>query len=302
MNTPFQITARHGLAILLSASLLSQPGCAPVESSGASQGTGSSTGLLQSSRAPDPSHFSAEQLDALLAPIALYPDVLPMPMLTATTYPEQIVEAERWSASNRGLSGERVAEELKPLPWEPSVKSLVPFPQGLQLMDQHPEWTQLIAYAMAVQQQDVLDSVQRLRRRALIAGTLKTTDQQVVTVLPSADKGDASQPGQSIVIQPADPQTVYIPIYNPTLAYGAWRYQPYPPTYVGGGLGYSAGFAIGAARWGWAGPIWGYTCCVGGGSGSMLHAQRGNSHGSSRRSGSGGGSSHGGGSHGGGHR
>jgi hypothetical protein len=204
--------------------------------------------------APQPATtFNSEQLDAMLASIALYPDELLMQMLMASTFPLQIVEASRWlsSGTNQNLQGEALAHALAPLPWDPSVKSLVPFPQVLAQMDQHLDWTQQIGYAMATQQADVLDSVQRLRRQAQSAGTLKNSEQQVVSTLDETDAEGQPLPGQAIVIQPADPQTVYVPVYDPAWAYGGWPYPSYPPIYYpppgyypGAGLAFLAGVAI----------------------------------------------------------
>jgi len=272
-----------------------QPGCAPNYGStalpasapptvtpGLSQSMGASTGAIApagaagaAATAARTSQFNPEQLDAMLASIALYPDDLLVQMLMASTYPVEIVEAPRWlaSGSNKDLKGDALVKALEPLSWDPSVKSLVPFAQVLQQMDQHLDWTQQIGYAMASQQQDVLNSVQRLRRQAQNAGTLKTTDQQVVLTESSVDDEGGPMPEQTIVIRPADPQTVYLPVYDPSVIYGTWPYPAYPPVYYppagyypGTGLAFVAGVAIVASLWGWAGANWGYGGCCGGGS------------------------------------
>jgi hypothetical protein len=204
--------------------------------------------------------YSAEQLDALLAPIALYPDELLTQVLMASVYPLEIVDAARWAENpaNKSLTGDALTQALVPVSWDPSVKSLVPFPQVLVMMNSQLDWTQQLGYAMAVQQSDVMASIQRLRRQAQIAGQLKSTDQQVV-----------SSQGQTIVIAPAQPSVVYVPVYNPSVVFGSWPYPSYPPVYFPPppgyafgnalltGLAFGAGVAITAGLWGWARPNWG---------------------------------------------
>ena len=197
----------------------------------------------------------------------------------AATYPVQIVEAARWLESdhNEDLKGAALAKALEPLPWDPSVKSLVPFRQVLEQLNQNLDWTQQIGYAMATQQEDVLDSVQRLRLQAQEAGHLKTTEQQVVSTQASVDDQGQPTPNQTIVIQPADPQVVYVPAYNPSVVYGSWPYPAYPPVYypppayypgaaLATGIAFAAGVAVVGSLWGWAGPRWGYGGCCGGSS------------------------------------
>ena len=204
--------------------------------------------------------FNVEQLDAMLAPIALYPDELLTQLLMAATYPLQVVAASRWLAkdNNKDLNGDALANALESESWDPSVKSLVPFPQVIAMLNDNLEWTQQLGYAVATQQAAVLDSIQRLRHQAQEAGSLKTTEQQHVVV-----------EGDTIVIQPANPQTVYVPVYNPTQVYGEWPYPSYPPVYMppppayypygyalGAGLAFAAGVAIVGGLWGWARPGW----------------------------------------------
>lgn len=205
------------------------------------------------------SQYNAEQLDALLAQIALYPDTLLTQVLMASTYPLEIVTASRWLAqgNNKALSGEALAQALQAQNWDPSVKSLVPFPQVLELLNSNLDWTQQLGYAFASQQNDVWNSIQRLRAQAQAVGQLKTTEQQTVAVESGA-----------IVIQPANPQVVYVPAYNPAVVYGAWPYPSYPPVYyppppgyvVGSalvtGLAFAAGVAVVGSLWGWCGPRW----------------------------------------------
>jgi hypothetical protein len=164
------------------------------------------------------------------------------------------------------LTGDALANALQPLPWDPSVKSLVPFPQVLSQLNSNLDWTQQLGYAFANQQKDVLDSVQRLRRQAKAQGQLQSSEHQVVTV--QAPPPGATTTQQTIVIQPAQPNVVYVPTYNPTVVYGAWPYPAYPPVvvapapgYVAGtalaaGLAFGAGVAITGALWGWSQPNW----------------------------------------------
>ena len=205
------------------------------------------------------SEFNTEQLDALLAQIALYPDALLAQVLMASTYPLQVVDASRWLAvpANKGLSGDALSQALAKQNWDPSVKSLIPFPQALAMLNDNLDWTQQLGYAFATQEADVMASVQRLRLQAQEAGYLKTNEQQRVVVEKTI-----------IVIEPANPQTVYIPVYNPTVVYGAWPYPVYPPVYfppppgyvIGtafvAGLAFAAGVAVVGPLWGWARPSW----------------------------------------------
>jgi Protein of unknown function (DUF3300) len=212
--------------------------------------------------------FDPQQLDSLLAPIALYPDQLLTQILMAATFPLQIVEASRWieDQSHKGLSGDALEKALQPLSWDPSVKSLVPFPQVLSQLNANLDWTQQLGYAFGNQQKDVLASVQRLRRQAHVQGHLQTTTQQVVKV--EAAPAGAPPTQQTIVIEPAQPNVVYVPSYNPTVVYGAWPYPAYPPvvaapapgyvvgTALAAGLAFGAGVAITGALWGWGQPNW----------------------------------------------
>jgi hypothetical protein len=204
--------------------------------------------------------FSTEELDQILAPIALYPDELLAQVLMASTYPLEIVEAERWSIDpgNAKLAGDQLIAALAGQTWDPSVKSLVPFPQVLQMMSAQLSWTQRLGDAFLAQQPDVLDSVQRLRAQAQTAGKLATTEQQVVTTQ-----------AQTIIIQQANPQIIYVPTYNPAVVYGVWRYPAYPPYYYPpppayypgsaflSGMAFAAGVAIVGDLWGWGNCNWG---------------------------------------------
>jgi hypothetical protein len=210
--------------------------------------------------AAEPQAYNSEQLDALLAPIALYPDELLAQVLMASTFPLQVVGAGRWidDPAHKSLSGDALAKAIEPQAWDPSVKSLVPFPSVLALMNGNLDWMQQLGFAFADQQAAVMNSVQRLRFQAQTAGNLKTTEQQTVRV----EK-------QVIVIEPARPTVVYVPSYNPTIVYGAWPYPAYPPVYLPpppgyvfgaalvSGLAFATGVAVVGSLWGWARPGWG---------------------------------------------
>jgi len=210
----------------------------------------------QAQQAPAPPYAQQgpEQLQQLVAPIALYPDSLVAQILAASTFPEQVVEADRWVQANPDLKGEALGQAVDLQPWDPSVKALTAFPSVLGNMDKNLSWTSSLGDAYYNQQQDVMGAVQEMRQRAQEAGNLKTTPQQTVTTQ-----------GSSIVVQPADPEVVYVPAYDPWLVYGgpimAWPgWYPYPGIWFGGpylsfGMGYGIGF-FGGFGWGW--PRWGF--------------------------------------------
>ncbi len=199
-----------------------------------------------------------EQLDALVAPIALYPDNLLSQVLMASTYPLEVVHAERWLEANKKLSGEQLEVAVAKQDWDDSIKSLVATPSVLAMMSEKLDWTQKLGNAVVGQQPDVMDAVQRLRAKAQANDKLQSTKEQKVTVTQSQGK-------QVIAIAPADPNTVYVPYYNPAVVYGSWPYPSYPPYYwpppgyiAGGliatGLAFGAGYALG--RWA-SGGYWG---------------------------------------------
>ncbi len=205
--------------------------------------------------------LSQGQLDAILAPIALYPDTLLTQVLMAATYPDEVADANSWlqDANNAALKGDELATALDPQPWDPSVKALVPFPQILSLLAAHPDWAAQLGQTFTDQQAQVMAEIQNLRHQAQRTGKLQSTPQMVVQ-----DQGGA------IVIAPADPALLYVPVYNPAVVYGAWAYPAYPPVFfappagfvvggvgIGVGIGFSVGFGIVGPLWGWAHPVWG---------------------------------------------
>jgi hypothetical protein len=210
--------------------------------------------------APDTS-LTREQLEQLVAPIALYPDSLLAQVLMASTYPLEIVQAARWADTNSKLKGKALEDALQPQAWDPSVKSIVVVPQVLRMLSDKLDWTQMLGNAFLAQQDDLLKAVQDLRARADAKGTLKTTSQQKVSkqsVTATPDAGIAGAAATTaIVIEPTDPQVMYVPTYDPGVVYGAWPYPSYPPYswyppgYVAGNLvSFGVGVAVGAAIWG----------------------------------------------------
>jgi hypothetical protein len=197
-----------------------------------------------------------ERLDQLTAPIALYPDPLLDQILMAATYPLEVVEADRWlqEDGNLTLKGDQLATALAQQRWDPSVKSLVAFPQILRMMDGNLTWTEELGDAFLAGQAAVMDSVQRLRRIAVAAGWLRSTPQEVV-----------SNDGAVIVIEAPEPDIVQVPVYDPNVVYGRWPNPDYPPDYfpdyfpsvAGEPLGFGwFGVAIVAPLWRWARPDW----------------------------------------------
>lgn len=192
--------------------------------------------------------FRQEELAQMLAPIALYPDPLLVQMLMAATYPLEVVEAARWTNANQNLKGDQLASVLEQKGWDPSVKSLVNFPNALAMMDGNLEWTQKLGDAFLAQKDEVMDTIQYLRSKAQNQGNLRTTAEQVVRYND-----------QAISIEPANQDVMYVPVYDPAVAYGSWWYPDYPPYYyyppgyvLGSALAFGAGLFLGAAWWGWA--------------------------------------------------
>lgn len=229
----------------------------------------------QAARAADPpatavqseAVFRQEELDQMLAPLALYPDALLAQVLMASTYPGDVADAVAWSKAHPDASGDDAVGQVANEPWDPSVQSLVAFPAVLVTLGQDPAWVQRVGDAFLAQPADVMDSVQRLRRQAQAAGNLQSTEQQRVIVQPAPPASATTvvqtpAPTQTIIIEPADPQVVYVPSYNPSVVYGTWPNPSYPPAYyppppgyyfgsaLVAGLGFAAGVAVIDSIWG----------------------------------------------------
>jgi len=196
---------------------------------------------------------SPAQLQQLVAPIALYPDALVAQILAAATYPDQVVEADRWLQQHADLKGPQLGQDVDKQPWDPSVKALTEFPSVLANMDKNLSWTSSLGDAYFNQQQDVMKAVQLMRDRAQKAGNLESTSQEKV-----------SNNGKTIVIEPADPEIVYVPEYDPWLVYGApigvWPgWYSYPGLFLPGpGIAFGFGFGVGFfGEYGWGWHHWG---------------------------------------------
>jgi uncharacterized protein DUF3300 len=211
--------------------------------------------------APDATTASQEapkipdaELDSLVAPIALYPDPLLSQTLVASTYPVELIQLQQWIGKNSALKDQALADAVAKQPWDASIQGLAAFPDVVEKLAGNIQWTSDLGNAFLAQQSDVMAAIQRMRAKAQGTGTLKTSTQQKV------ETQTTSGGQQAIVIQPADPNVVYVPSYDPAVVYGAAEY-PYPevsyPGYVPGtGLAWGAGLALGAA---WGGG-WGYGC------------------------------------------
>jgi hypothetical protein len=204
---------------------------------------------------------SPEQLQQLVAPVALYPDTLIAQILAAATYPEQVVDAQRWMEQRKDLQGTQLAQEVDKQSWDPSVKALTQFPAVLANMSQNLAWTSELGDAHLNQPQDVTQAIQVMRQRAKQAGNLNTTPQEKVKTK-----------GQTIVIEPAATDVVYVPEYDPWLVYGyplavfpGW--YPYPGLFLAGpGIAFGLGFGVGLfGGFGWGWNHWGYDWRHGGG-------------------------------------
>jgi len=164
--------------------------------------------------------YAQQELDQMLAPIALYPDALLAQILMAATYPAEVAEAALWSRANPGFSGSQAVQAVEQAGWDTSVKSLVAFPQILKIMHENPRWTESLGEAFMAQQAQVMNTIQTLRQRAMAQGSLRSNDE--IYVYPQ---------GQVIIIQPVRPDVIYVPYYDPNVVYGPWWWAGYPPVY-----------------------------------------------------------------------
>ena len=227
--------------------------CLLVRSTAQADSYGPMSQSNEQSPAP-PAQQSPQELQQLVAPIALYPDALVAQILAASTYPTEIVEADRWMQSHSNLKGEELAKEVDKQPWDPSVKALAQFPSVLENMDKNLSWSSSLGDAYANDPQGVTDAVQTMRQQAQKAGNLNSNEQENI----------ADQDG-TIAIEPASPDVVYVPAYDPWLVYGApivaypgW--YPVPGIFLAGaGIGFGIGFGVGFfGGFGWGWHHWGY--------------------------------------------
>jgi hypothetical protein len=252
MNTnPQSVTSRSLLAILCAFALL--PGDSLAYRSPPSQASAASSPQNQASKIP------AEQLDSLVAPIALYPDPLLAQVLAASTYPLEIIQLQQWLEKNKNLKDKALADAAAKQPWDPSVQALAALPDVVKRLADDIQWTADLGNAFLAQQSDVMEAVQRMRKKAQDIGNLKSTEQQKVETEVIENK-------RVIVIEQANPQVVYVPSYDPFLVYGSPIY-PYPPIYYPTGY-YAAGmaisFGVGVAMGAFWGGGWGWGCGWGG--------------------------------------
>src|SRR5216683_4754106 len=236
---------QQGMALFLSWSLVLV---------GVQNGFAYQTDASISQTPPQATQQSSEQLQELVAPIGLYPDALIAQILAAATYPDQIVEAEKWIQQNRNLQGDQLAQAVDKQSWDPSVKALTQFPAVLANMSQNLAWTSELGDAHLNQQQELSQAIQVMRKRAKQAGNLNTTTQEKV-----------SSKGKTIAIEPASTDVVYVPQYDPWLGYGTPMamfpgWYPYPGLFLDGpGITFGLGFGVGLfAGFGWGWHHWGY--------------------------------------------
>ncbi len=214
--------------------------------------------------------LTAPEIEQLVAPIALYPDALLSQIFMAATYPLEVVQADRWAREHKDLTGEKLTAELEKQSWDPSVKSLVNFPQVLSMMNDKIELTMKLGDAFIDQQPDVMKAVQKLRAKAKAEGNLQSNQQQNI-IVETAESPSPVPPQTTVIveqapteiirIEPADPQVIYVPTYSPAVVYGPWPYPAYPPApyyppgYIASNMiSFGVGVACGAA-WGYA---WGH--------------------------------------------
>src|SRR5216684_3438854 len=203
-------------------------------------------------------HYTRQQIDQMTAPIALYPDQLLTQVLMAATYPQQIVDAAHWlkDPGNTELKGDALVAALQPLPWDPSVKALAAFPQIIAMMSDHIEWTEALGVAFTTQQAEVMARVQALRQLAVKSGRLNKLRHLAVR-----------REGPVIVIAPAEPDRIFVPVYNPVVVYGEWPDREFLPVFIPPprdfvaetiepGIEISTGFGVVAPLWGWSRPGW----------------------------------------------
>ena len=202
----------------------------------------------------DEALYTPDQLDSLVAPIALYPDPLLAQTLAASTYPLEIVQLQQWLAKHPDMKEKKLAEKVAKQPWDPSIQAMAALPNVVKRLADDIQWTTELGNAFLAQEGDVMQAVQRMRVKAQSTGQLKSTPEQVV-------KTEVVESRNYVVIEQANPQVVYVPSYDPVVVYGAPVY-PYPPIYyppvgayaAGAAISFGVGVAMGAAwggGWGW---------------------------------------------------
>lgn len=263
---PWGIAVLCGAGAFALASVLFMQGWLPVSSQAETTTQTAPVAVPPPAAAPvaavTPPAFTQAQLDQWVAPVALYPDSLLSQVLMASTYPMNVIQAVQWSRDHPQSQGDAAVAQVANEPWDPSVKSLVAFPQLLALMGEDPAWVQNLGNAFLAQPDEVMNTVQKFRQVAQNSGALKSTPQQTVTVKPKAAAQSSSTTvvksapaQQTIVIESADPQVVYVPSYNPNVVYGAWPTPAYPPVYLPpppgqqfvSGVASGIGFGVGVA-------------------------------------------------------
>jgi hypothetical protein len=221
-------------------------------------------------KAPVDVKIPAEQLDSLVAPIALYPDALLAQTLVASTYPLEIIQLHQWLAKHPDMKDQALADAVAQQPWDPSIQSMAAIPDVVKRLADDVQWTTDLGNAFLGQQQDVMDAVQRMRKKAKDNGALESNEQMVV-------KTETVESNTVIIVESTDPEIIYVPVYTPTVVYGAPIY-PYPPIYYppyppgGAFITFSMGVMWGAA--------WGGSCCGcgwhGGGGGGNIYINNSN--------------------------
>src|SRR5580765_5124766 len=242
---------RYLLAIVCTLAILPGDSLASMPSPGAAQAASPQDQAVK---------IPPDQLDSLVAPIALYPDPMLAQTLAASTYPLEVIQLQQWLARNPGLKDKALADAVMKQPWDPSIQALAALPEVVKRLADDIQWTTDLGNAFLTQQSDVMDAVQRMRKKAQDKGNLKSTEQQKVETKVIENKS-------VIVVQQANPQVVYVPSYDPVVVYGP-AYYPYPPIYyppvgyyaAGMAISFGVGVAMGAF---WSGG-WGWGCGWGG--------------------------------------
>ena len=206
---------------------------------------------------PQQQALSQEEIQQLVAPIALYPDALLAQVLTASTYPLEVAMAARWSEKNPNLKGAALEEAMQKQPWDPSVKGLTSVPQVLAMMNEKLDWTNQLGEAFLAQPDDIQNAVQALRAKADAAGNLKSSKEQKVRRVAATPSPGYVGPPEYIVIEPVEPDYIYVPVYDPVVVYGVGYWSPayvpffwYPPWWtVGPAFGFGAALFVGPALW-----------------------------------------------------